>query len=250
MSIKGKQIIDSTITQPKLNLSEPINPNDAATKQYVDNNNSIEFNSISNYKLPALDTNNYNGTNGDPGQLATNTAILDQPVSGSGVSVYVNGIQVSCGNLTSDTCYFSPNGIYKRRLGNERQGDKLYWLGYNAGFNLDTNDVIDFNYVISSINNRTITLYDGDVYTYNTSVRQNLFTFIGNDGDNAIIVIDGTSFVIGNISDDFVFDIGNTNGYQHVFTTLGETLQIIINSTNYDIVLDSTSQFDFTITLS
>ena len=36
MPIKGKQIIDSTITQVKLNLDAPTLPNEAATKEYVD----------------------------------------------------------------------------------------------------------------------------------------------------------------------------------------------------------------------
>jgi len=249
MSIKGKQIIDSTITQHKLNLSDPINLNDAATKQYVDLNNSIEFNSISNYKLQALDTNN-SGTNGNSGQLATNTAIIDQPVAGSGVSVYINGIQVNCGSSNDDSCYFSPDGLYKRHIGNERKDDKLYWFGYNAGFDLDTNDIIDFNYVISNINDRTIEIYDGDVYIYDTTLRQNLFEFVGISTDTAIIVVDGTSFEIGNELGYFVFDIGNINGYLHTFTTIGENIQITVNSVNYDIVLDLMPQIKFTITTS
>ena len=36
MQLNGKQIIDSTINQSKLNLSYPITYDDAATKQYVD----------------------------------------------------------------------------------------------------------------------------------------------------------------------------------------------------------------------
>jgi hypothetical protein len=243
MSIKGKQIIDSTITQHKLNLSDPINPTDAATKQYVDNNNSIEYTSISNLKMTAKNTTN----NGD---LAVNTALLQQPIAGSGVEVYVNGVQINVGNSTAgDACFFSPDGIYMRLPGNERKGDKLYWNGSAAGFDLDTNDVIDFKYIISDVNDRIITLYDGDVYIYDYTINKNLFLFNGLDGESSNIIIDGSSYEVGNDGGTFTWDIGNINNSLHAFTTVGENITITINSNNYTIILDSTTNMNFTLTL-
>lgn len=87
------------------------------------------------------------------GDLACNTYILDKPVSASHVKVFINGVEVSVGgNIYPFDCYFSQDdGLTVKILGDEKQGDKLYWNGSIAGYQLDTIDLIDFNYLISNI---------------------------------------------------------------------------------------------------
>lgn len=84
------------------------------------------------------------------GSLVTTIAIIDRPVSSSHVRVFVNGVEVNTGGKTyPHDCYFSADGgITERILGDERQGDRLYWNGSVAGYNLDTIDLIDFIYLI------------------------------------------------------------------------------------------------------
>lgn len=88
-------------------------------------------------------------TNTD-GSLACNTAILDNPKPSSIVRVFINGVEVNVGGKTYPyDCYFSPNsGVTVRTPGDEKIGDKLYWNGSVAGYQLDTNDLIDFIYLI------------------------------------------------------------------------------------------------------
>lgn len=84
------------------------------------------------------------------GSLACSTPILDNPKSSSHVRVFVNGVEVNTGGKTyPHDCYFSSDGgITERILGDERYGDKLYWNGSVANYNLDTADLIDFIYLI------------------------------------------------------------------------------------------------------
>ena len=79
------------------------------------------------------------------GDLATSSAIIDRPIASSHVRVFVNGMEA---NREHGDCYFSADGVEKRIIGDERQGDRLYWNGSFAGYNLDTLDLIDFIYLI------------------------------------------------------------------------------------------------------
>lgn len=84
------------------------------------------------------------------GTLACSVALIDRPKTSSHVRVFVNGVDVNTGgkDYPSD-CYFSAdNGITPRVVGDERQGDKLYWNGTIANYNLDVIDLIDFIYLI------------------------------------------------------------------------------------------------------
>jgi len=84
------------------------------------------------------------------GSLACNTAIIDRPKTSSHVRVFINGAEVSTGGkVYPHDCYFSADGgVTERILGDERQGDKLYWNGTVANYNLDAIDLIDFIYLI------------------------------------------------------------------------------------------------------
>lgn len=65
------------------------------------------------------------------------------------VDVYINGLSVSTG--PGKDCYFSDdNGISAKVDGEERMGDKLYWNGDDAGYDLETTDIIDFDYIITT----------------------------------------------------------------------------------------------------
>ena len=103
--------------------------------------------SISNSNMPAEDTNSAS-------PLACNVP-LSSNIAGSRVFVFVNGVQVKVGNQITDDCYFSPNGVVKRALGQEQSGDLLYW-NYNllnepvADYELNTTDRISYlNLIIS-----------------------------------------------------------------------------------------------------
>ena len=82
------------------------------------------------------------------GDLACDTGIMFSPLTNSYVSVYVNGQQVSVGGKVAPyDCYLSVDGISVRVRGDERTGDKLYWNGSVAKYNLDITDKIDFVYL-------------------------------------------------------------------------------------------------------
>ena len=79
------------------------------------------------------------------GDLCCATPVIGYPQSA--VKVFINGVEVNVG-ATLD-CYFSPDGgTTKRTLLNVIHGDKLYWNGTLAGFQIDTIDLIDFEYLI------------------------------------------------------------------------------------------------------
>lgn len=79
------------------------------------------------------------------GQLATASTVTDVPYPGSEMAVYVNGIRVSVGS--GEECYFSPDNIVIRGIGDVEQGDSLYWNGSIAGYQLNAaNYTIDLEY--------------------------------------------------------------------------------------------------------
>lgn len=88
------------------------------------------------------------------GDLACDDIILGLPIKKSNVRVMLNGIELKVGSKVYPfDCYFSnDNGLTPRILGDERQGDKLYWNTSVAGYNLDGNDILDFIYLIETEN--------------------------------------------------------------------------------------------------
>lgn len=64
------------------------------------------------------------------------------------IHVLVNGIQATVGNGTKDKdCYFSSDGGTTAKLiADIVPGDGFYWNANVAGFELDGNDRVDFNY--------------------------------------------------------------------------------------------------------
>lgn len=116
---------------------------------------------VSNAAIQMLNNTNKNMTanvtytgNTNIGYLATASSLSGNIVAGSNIRVFVNGIEVSCGNSVSDICFFSfDNGLTTnftnaRVPGTEQVGDLLYWKD-DAIFMLDTDDEIDFVYLIS-----------------------------------------------------------------------------------------------------
>jgi hypothetical protein len=86
------------------------------------------------------------------GDLATNGIILHQPQGR--VDVLVNGVSIDLG-IDKDA-YFSGNGgITARSRGSVQVGDKLYWNGSIANYELDERDVIDFDYLTIDSDNIT-----------------------------------------------------------------------------------------------
>ncbi len=98
--------------------------------------------SISNSNMSALNTSNVS-------PVACSTALVNN-ITGSKVCVFINGVQVSVGSLSTDSCYFSDDGgSTKRNSGDEIVGDLLYWNydGVNpvAGYELSASvDKITF----------------------------------------------------------------------------------------------------------
>jgi hypothetical protein len=238
--IKGKQIEDKTIKQPKLNLITPILASDCATKEYVDANASKEYDSKENRAMTA------NVTTVD-GDLATDILVQEQPLAGTGIRVFVNGKTVPNGPDAGDWCYFSPDGNYIRPQGGVREGDALYWRGSVARMQLDTDDEIDLVFVTNTTTSRVIQLAGGDIINVDFDKNIFIFTFTGGAGETALVLIDGTSFIVGNVAGDFVFDIGNVNGYLTTFTTKGEFVTVTVNTNEYDILFDGFGSLKFSV---
>ena len=155
MLIKGKQIREATIEQRNLNLSTPLNPTDAATKEYVDLRAGITRSSVERYsdKNLEMSANASNGVNGV--HLATNIPLLDQPSTGSGVNVYINGIQSN--NITFFARKDSNDQpvLPIRDFGEEQLGDYCFFSTVNAQYELTSDDIIDFMYIISDVSEGT-----------------------------------------------------------------------------------------------
>lgn len=84
------------------------------------------------------------------GDEACPVAIAATPVGDGYVRVFINGIGIAVGNGTKVgvPCYFSADGTAARALTDITGGDKLYFNGSVAGFELDADDVIDFDYSV------------------------------------------------------------------------------------------------------
>lgn len=245
--IKGKQLKDKTLNQDKLNLDTPVNAKDAATKEYVDLNFSAE-------NADASDVNLIANVVTIDGQLATDTGITNQPVVGTYVGVSVNGKLEEIGDIETDAGYFSPDGVFKRTQGAMRQGDKLYW-NPSKSFMLDTNDIIEFNYLTNGNFGNVVQLANGDDPPFDNDVQVNMYDLNGPDGTTAAIVIDETdepvvriltdvsilanveSYIIQNDNGNLIFDVGNVQGHLTTFTTIGESIEIRVKS-NYTVVYD------------
>lgn len=89
------------------------------------------------------------------GDLACTQSISFAPTGGSFIEVSINGVQVSLENTgltifnVTSACYFA-NPLFpttSKLISNIQLGDNLYWMGSNAGYQLDIGDRIDFNYV-------------------------------------------------------------------------------------------------------
>ena len=84
------------------------------------------------------------------GDRATNSVVAFTPVGW--VSVYVDGVLYVPGDGTTEApCYFSGDGgVTPRSAGSVVAGDRLYWVGSVAGFQLAAGtDVINFLYNIT-----------------------------------------------------------------------------------------------------
>ena len=115
---------------------------DATNKRWVVNQIAV-----SEYNLTPLNKGMVAATTNTDNNLACTTAILATPPANSWVLVLVNGVEYKVGNGTKFgvSCYFSGDGgITARATGGIIGGDFLYWNGSVVGFQLDTNDRLDF----------------------------------------------------------------------------------------------------------
>ena len=83
------------------------------------------------------------------GNVACATGLASAPALGGYVAVMINGLQYVVGNgVKTKDCFFSADlGSTAKALNALASGDKLYWNGSVAGFQLDTSDIIDFNFI-------------------------------------------------------------------------------------------------------
>jgi len=82
------------------------------------------------------------------GQLASNSTISGIPLGATAVEVNGHGADVGDGVKTS-ACYFSGDGgLNARAINGVQNGDKLYWNGSFAAYELDSLDRIDVFYDI------------------------------------------------------------------------------------------------------
>jgi hypothetical protein len=86
------------------------------------------------------------------GDQATVTTIAATPAGDGHVVVKVNGLSVLVGDgvTTGVCCYFDDGAAGARAIADIVSGDNLRWVGSVAGYELDANDRIDFDYNVAS----------------------------------------------------------------------------------------------------
>jgi hypothetical protein len=82
------------------------------------------------------------------GDVACSTGLANTPNNSSFVKVNINGDEPEIGNgVKTKACYFSgDSGSTARAFGSVVSGDKLYWNGSIAGYQLAVTDLISFEY--------------------------------------------------------------------------------------------------------
>lgn len=137
--INSNGLCSSSTGSPAILLMIEGSTEDVATDVGVILNNDYDMS-------PNATSGNYSPT----GLTITNTPFL-----GSKIEVRVNGIDANVGEATDysqKSCYFSPDGFIIRDFKDIVAGDQLYWNGALVGFNLDSDDDVDFIYQTSSSN--------------------------------------------------------------------------------------------------
>lgn len=121
------------------------------TNPHIANKDYVDQHVEANVAVPTTDNKNMaaNTTTAN-GQKATNTAITTTPTDDGYVEITVNGIHYTVGDgVKTEACYFSgDNGVTARLIKDIVVGDFLFWNGSVAGYQLSTQDVIDFHYNI------------------------------------------------------------------------------------------------------
>jgi photosystem II stability/assembly factor-like uncharacterized protein len=178
----------------------------------------------------------FKGSDSSGPKKATDKYVIEYPISG--IKVNINGIEVNVGGKTTPyDCYFSSDsGLTVKTI--PQKGDNLYWN--NLNYQLDSNDEVDLVYLV---NQKYVNAMSGGTYTLTTN--NLVIKFNGNSGSTATIIISGTSFTIGNVAGQFVFDIGGTQ--EHTFTTIGESYLVSVNGTDYKIIWDGFGSLIFSV---
>lgn len=150
MKIKGKQILNATITQNNMGITTAsvVSENCVTTKEYVE----LAIQSgVSNmvYSTHNVDMTPENTSGATPMlaiTLASGGRIVDIPQGG--VRVYVNGVEVNVG--VGLDCFFAPEDSgtpTPREFGSEQQNDYLWWNPSVAPYQLESTDSITYTYL-------------------------------------------------------------------------------------------------------
>lgn len=242
MRIQGKQLAINTIEQNQLNLAIPVEPSDATRKDYVD---SLINNSLSVERVSKENQNMIGSYSTGVTYIACDVPVLEDTIYKSVVSVYVNGLIINCG--ANYECFFSPDNILVRLVDDIRIGDRLYWNTDYADYDIDSDDSIDFKYLTNDSKISTVTLDTNETAIITGDDEIVSLKFTGGLNETATLTITGISFTIGDVSGSFTFDIGNTNGYLHTFTYIGENYYFTANSNPYNIIWNGTNSIIFSV---
>ena len=81
-----------------------------------------------------------------PNISSNNTNVINIYQPKGEISIFINGIKYQIGSNTSDQFYFVKDGITQDKT-NILSNSTLYYNSTTLGFTLDTNDVIELNYI-------------------------------------------------------------------------------------------------------
>lgn len=87
-------------------------------------------------------------------------------------------------------------------------------------------------------------LDNGDIHTWAADTN---FELLASPTEFAIIIIDGESFRVDNVSGNVVWDIDGATS--HVLTTSAPATSVFVNGTQYDITLIDTASLQFSVNL-